>query len=88
MLGETLASTRGRISPWRSVEAGWPALERWLRAVERGVLFPRVRPWPRGAPWRVRAERVAATAIAFAPTAGAGSLSARAFAGAALAARA
>src|SRR5487761_2369842 len=53
MLGETLASTRGRISPWRSVEAGWPALERWLRAVERGVLFPRVRPWPRGAPGRI-----------------------------------
>jgi hypothetical protein len=87
MLGATLASARAQTSPWRSTEAGWPSLERWLRAVEERSLFRGVRPWPRGAPARARAERVAATAVAFAP-AGAGSIQARAFAGAALAARA
>jgi hypothetical protein len=88
MLGVTLASTRERVSPWRSVEAGWPALERWLRAVEQGALFRSVRLWPRGAPWRARAERVAATAVASAPTTSDTSISAQAFAGAALLARA
>lgn len=87
MLGATLASTRAQTSPWRSTEAGWPSLKRWVRAVEERALFRVVRPWPRGAPLRTRAERVAATAVAFAP-ASAGSIQARVFAGAALAARA
>jgi hypothetical protein len=87
MLGATLASTRAQTSPWRSSEAGWPSLARWLRAVEERSLFRGVRPWPRGAPARARAERVAATLVAFTPGC-TGSIQARAFEGAALAARA
>lgn len=88
LLGATLAEARRRASPWRSDEAGWPALGRWLRAVAHGDLFRHVRPWPRGAPARVGAERVAATAVALAPPSLMASIEVRAFAGAAIAARA
>jgi hypothetical protein len=67
MLGTSLAETRARTSPWRSAEPGWPSLGRWLRAVESGGLFGHVRPWPRGSPWKAKAERVATTMMAVAP---------------------
>ncbi|WP_394824418.1 hypothetical protein [Pendulispora albinea] len=87
MLGATLSDTRRRTSPWRSAEAGWPTLRRWLQAVERRVLFRVVRPWPREALLRARAERVAATLVAFAPLPHLVSIEARAFEGAAFAGR-
>jgi hypothetical protein len=85
VLGASLADTRARTSPWRSAEPGWPTLGRWLRGVEQRRLFPSVRPWPRGAPRRSQAERLATTAAAFAP-ADETPIDARAFAGAARAA--
>ena len=44
--GESLRSTRARVSPWKSAEAGWPAMTRWLHAIEEGAIFARVRPCP------------------------------------------
>jgi len=85
LCGVCLSDTRRRVSPWRSDEAGWPALGRWLRRIEQGRLFRGVRPWPRGASWRTRAERVAATAMALARE-DASSIEARTFAGASWAA--
>jgi hypothetical protein len=85
MLGASLAETRVQTSPWRSTEPGWPSMGRWLRGVEQGVLFRCVRPWTRGSPSRVQAERVATTVMAFAP-ATARTVVERTFAGAARAA--
>jgi len=85
MTGASLAATRARVSPWRSEEPGWPTLGRWLRSVEARALFPVVRPSQTNASARARAERVAATVLAFAPAGGV-SLEARVFAGAPLAA--
>lgn len=84
-LGASLAETRAQTSPWRSVEPGWPSMGRWLRGVEQGELFRCVRPWTRGSPWRVQAERVATTVMAFAPAEGR-AVAEQAFAGAARAA--
>ena len=54
---------------------------RVIKQYEQGVLFRCVRPWPRGSPWRVQAERVATTVMAFAP-AQARAVAEQAFAGA------
>jgi hypothetical protein len=81
----TLGQTRGRVAPGRTFESGWPVVGRWLRAIEEGSMFPGVRPWPAGVERRRRAERVAATVMALAPS-GIGGDEARLFAGAALAA--
>lgn len=67
MRGESLRATRARVSPWRSTEPGWPAMARWLRAIEAGAIFARVRPSPDGWPSRRKAERVAQSVLAVAP---------------------
>jgi hypothetical protein len=81
MLGKSLTTTRARVSPWSSTEAGWPTMRRWLRAVDGGAIFPCVRPCP--APWsaRRRAERAAQSVLSAADAGG--ELEARVFAGAA-----
>jgi hypothetical protein len=81
MGGATLSVTRSRVSPWRSSESGWPSIARWLRAIERGTLFARVRPWPGAWGSRRKAERVAQTVLAVARSDG--SIEHRAFDGAA-----
>ena len=68
MSGESLRATRARVSPWRSAEPGWPAMARWLRAIESGAIFARVRPCPSTWGARRRAERVAQSVLAIAPT--------------------
>lgn len=80
--GASLGATRARVAPWRSAEAGWPAMGRWLDAVARRALFATVRPWPEPWPRRLQAERVATSVLAM--TSAAGPLGVRAFAGAAL----
>jgi hypothetical protein len=82
----TVAETRRRICPWRAgFEAErWTTLGSWIVAIEQGRLLSRVRPCPPGFSLQARAERAAATlcALSLSP----GSLGARAFEGAALAA--
>lgn len=80
--GASLRATRARIAPWRSAEAGWPALGRWLDAIARRALFAAVRPWPRGWPRRRQAERVATSVLAM--TAAGESREVRAYRGAEL----
>lgn len=55
----TAGALRRRFAPGRTLEEGWPALRRWLRAVSGGRLFR----WIRGVSelaGRALAERVAA----------------------------
>jgi len=73
------------VAPGQTFESGWPAVGRWLAAIQSGTMFPSVRPWPAGVERRRQAERVAATVMAFAPSGVEGD-EARLFAGAALAA--
>lgn len=68
--GETLSSTRARVSPWRSAEPGWPSMTRWLDAIEGGAIFSRVRPCPGDWRARRRAERVAQSVLAVAQAEG------------------
>jgi len=79
--GESLISTRARVSPWKSAEPGWPAMGRWLRAIDGGAIFPRLRPCPGHWRARRRAGRVAQSVLAVAPTEG--TLEQRVFDGAA-----
>jgi hypothetical protein len=81
MRGESLRATRVRVSPWRSTEPGWPVMRRWLRAIEGGAIFTRVRRCPGDWTARRRAERVAQIVLGAADAHGAIEL--RVFAGAA-----
>lgn len=83
--GLSLGRTRTRVAPGRTDEPGWAAVSRWLRAVHAGRLLASVRAWPESFTPRQRAERIATTVMALAPS-GAGSPEERLFAGAALAA--
>lgn len=83
-----IPAVRRRTSPWAIVgptaAAGWVTLGRWIGAVRRGQLFPRVRPAPATFTRRQVAARVATTLAACAPpTLEAASLAAAAFWGAA-----
>jgi hypothetical protein len=62
--GKSLTEAREQVSPWRSSEAGWPSMFRWLDAVEGGRLFPSVRPCPSEWNAQGRAERVAQAVLA------------------------
>lgn len=65
-----LAEVRRRVAPGCTHEPGWPVVRRWLRAIRAGRLLPFVRPWSTDTAaldLRRGAERVAATAMAFAP---------------------
>jgi len=62
--GASLGATRARVSPWRSAESGWPSMSRWLRAIEGGAIFARIRPCPGAWSARRRAERVAQGVLA------------------------
>jgi len=77
------AEVRRRVSPWRKVGAsaapGWASLRRWVQQVRQ--LFGEVRPSPTQWTARHRAERIATTLAARAPTGS--DLLACAFAGAA-----
>jgi hypothetical protein len=89
--GCSQAETRRRVSPWRILGAGavarWAALRHWSRAVARRRLFVAVRPCPPDWTLRRRAERVAATLVAYAPAElGTAPVAVRVFAAAALAA--
>ncbi len=64
--GEGLAATRARVSPWKSAESGWPSMARWLRAIEGGAIFARIRPCPGAWSARRQAERVAQGVLAVA----------------------
>jgi hypothetical protein len=81
MRAESLRVTRARVSPWRSTEPGWPAMGRWLRAIEGGAIFARVRRCPGNWTGRRRAERVAQSVLGAADADGA--IEQRIFAGAA-----
>ena len=81
MSGGNLTATRARVSPWRSSEAGWPSMFRWLGAVEVGTLFAPIRRCPDDWNARRRAERIAQAVLAVAPTQG--TLEERVFDGAA-----
>ncbi len=83
--GLSLGHTRAQVAPGRTDEPGWAAVRRWLRAVGAGRLFASVRASPDGFTPRQRAERLAATMMALAPSSS-GSPQERLFAGAALAA--
>lgn len=86
MLGLSLGETRRRVCPWLSgfETERWTTLRGWLSAIEQGRLLPVVRRSPPAASPRKQAERAAATLCAMAP--GSGSVEAKAFEGAALAA--
>jgi hypothetical protein len=86
MRGLSVGETRRRVCPFRAgfETERWTTLLGWIAAIEQGRLLSQVRPSPPGFSQRARAERAAATLSALAL--GAGSLEARAFAGAALAA--
>lgn len=62
-----LTAVRRRVAPGTTYEDGWPALRRWLRAIQTGRLLAFVRPWPVGLALAKCAERVATTVMAFAP---------------------
>jgi hypothetical protein len=69
--GQGLRAARARVSPWRTSEAGWPALGRWLDGAARGALFGAVRAWPEGWSRRRQAERVGSAVLAAGPSQGA-----------------
>lgn len=62
---------RLRVNPWSWVgptaAAGWASLSRWLRAIEAGRLFPRLRRPVGHASLRGVAEQAGAALAAFAP---------------------
>jgi len=68
--GESLESTRARVSPWKSSEPGWPSMSRWLRAIEGGAIFARVRQCPGDWGARRRAGRIAQSVLAVAQAQG------------------
>lgn len=82
----TLGETRRRVCPWRAgfETERWTTLSGWLAAVAAGRLLSGVRPSPPSFSLREQAERAAATLCAL--SLDGGSLEARAFGGAALAA--
>ena len=86
MQGLSVAETRRRICPWQAgfVTDCWTTLPNWVAAIERSALFSQVRPWPSSFSLRQKAERAAAAlcGLSLKP----GSIEARVFAGAALAA--
>lgn len=65
--GLDLAQVRRQVAPGTTYEDGWPVVRRWLSAIRAGRLLSFVRPWPDDLDLRHRAERVAATVMAFAP---------------------
>jgi hypothetical protein len=65
--GLGVADVRRRVAPGITHEQGWAVVRRWLGAIHAGLLFPFVRPWPVDLDLPRRAERVAATVMAFAP---------------------
>jgi hypothetical protein len=83
------AAVRRQTSPFKMVGAaaagGWVTIRRWVDAVRSGRLFSHVRPSPPHFTHRQVAERAATTLGSRAPPPMDASLSARAFAGAALA---
>lgn len=90
LVGLPIAETRARVCTWRvGFELSrWTTLRSWVGAVGAGQLLPRIvawRRWPAPISLRQGAERAAACLCALVP-AGSGSLTERAFAGAALAA--
>jgi hypothetical protein len=86
MQGLSLGETRRRVCPWRAgfETERWTTLSGWLTAIAEGRLLSGVRPSPSSFSLREQAERAAATLCALALEGG--SLEARAFQGAALAA--
>jgi hypothetical protein len=67
LLGETAASIRRAISPWRiTATAGWSTLGRWIAAVARGALFPAASLAAAATP-AAQAARVAQLALGHAP---------------------
>lgn len=68
---ESPAEVRRKISPWSWVgataAAGWASLRRWLRAIEAGRLFARLRVPGGHATLRGVAEQAGAALAAFAP---------------------
>jgi hypothetical protein len=89
LMGRTIGETRERVCTWRlGFELDrWTTLRRWGAAVGAGKLLPRIiawRRWPERFSLRAGAERAAACLCSLG--AGAGTLTERAFAGAALAA--
>jgi hypothetical protein len=73
LAGQSQRQVRQRISPWTvlgdAARARWATLGRWIAAIGRRVLFPRVRAMPVGFTTRQVAERAATTLAAFAPPA-------------------
>ena len=69
--GLSAEKVRQQISPWAtlgpSAQGGWHTLQRWIVAQQKGRLFPQVRATPADFTGRQVAQRVATTALAFAP---------------------
>lgn len=69
--GLPAAQVRQQISPWTqlglSAQGGWHTIKRWLLAQRQGRLFPQVRAVPKDFTLRQVAQRVATTALSFAP---------------------
>lgn len=85
-LGASAADAAKRVGSWATGPGAWRTLRRWIAAIDAGQLFRCVRRVPSGWPPRRRAERAAMTLSALVPETFAPDDSARAFAGAALAA--
>lgn len=67
LLGQSAATIRRAVSPWRiTTTAGWATLRRWVGAVRRGALFPSVS-LPSDASAAQVGERVAQVAMSYAP---------------------
>jgi hypothetical protein len=81
----SLKETRRRVCPWRVGNDCWTTLPGWVRAIEQGRLFSRVRPSPSSFSLRNQAERAATTLCSLSLETDS-SLEVRAFQGAALAA--
>jgi hypothetical protein len=69
VLGARLVEVRRRVCSWTvSFDAtDWPALRRWVRAIDQGRLFAPIRASPEAFSLRQRAERAAMTLVALAP---------------------
>ena len=69
--GQTAATVRRRVSPWRIAGAGgwsgWITLRRWIAAIRHGALFADAPATPANATARQVAERVAMALAAQAP---------------------
>jgi DNA-directed RNA polymerase subunit RPC12/RpoP len=67
--GARILEVRRRVCAWSiaSNARDWPALRRWMRAIDAGRLFPAIRGSPATFSLRQRTERAAMTLVALAP---------------------